>query len=446
MLFTKWRENKMTILLTPLLAVAILLGAEHGDDLRRVVLAEHVPDGIPAVSDIREVTQGPRHHFFGYYGMSPWDATGRYLFCLETDFADRLPEATDRATLVLIDLESGQQRDLASTAAWNFQQGALGHWLGTAPDRLIIYNDREGDNLHAVVLDVHSGARRTLPHPLAAVSPDGKHVASLNYARLRDMRPGYGYAGVADPFGDALHPDQDGLYLMDADSGDTRLIATMDQVFRLTPPPEKYRGEKMWFNHVVFSRDSERVFFLARYRNPVGPLVTAAFTVGVDGSDLRCVIPYEWGASHFDWGPDRQMCVTSRYEAGPKWLHVLFRDGAQEYRPLLPEYLQQDGHCHFSPDGHWMVTDSYPTGPNRMQRLILVNLASEQAAEVAAFHQPAEFVRDWRCDLHPRWSKDGKQICIDSTHNGTRQVYILSLGDLTTDSLNPALETTGVEP
>ena len=39
----------------------------------------------------KPITQGPKHHFFGYYGVCPWDATGRYVLCLESDFHERPP-------------------------------------------------------------------------------------------------------------------------------------------------------------------------------------------------------------------------------------------------------------------------------------------------------------------------------------------------------------------
>ncbi|TSA45654.1 hypothetical protein D4R51_01410 [bacterium] len=40
---------------------------------------------------------------------------------------------------------------------------------------------------------------------------------------------------------------------------------------------------------------------------------------------------------------------------------------------------------------------------------------------------------DWdlsglRADLHPRWNRDGTEICFDSVHDGSRQVYVVDVG------------------
>ena len=47
--------------------------------------------------DAVAVTQPPRHHFFGYYGIDCWNATGEYIVCLETDFHERPPGPDDEA-------------------------------------------------------------------------------------------------------------------------------------------------------------------------------------------------------------------------------------------------------------------------------------------------------------------------------------------------------------
>ena len=412
-----------------ILMCMMLAGASISADAPTMEILEVAGD-LPHVRAVEAVTAGPKHHFFGYYGINPWDASGDHLLCLETEFGDRAVGPEDTAALMLVNLATWATQPVAVTHAWNFQQGCLAHWLPSAPDRKIIYNDRLDGALKSVILDVVSGERRELPRPVAAVSHDGKLAASINYARLATTRPGYGYVGVADPWAKEAQPKDDGLYVMDLDTAEVKLIASIERVFQATPVPEPYRGKPMWLNHVVFSRDDGRIFFLGRFQPDIpGPLVTAAFTINPDGSDLRCVLPYRWGASHFDWLDDRRLVVVSRYREGPKWLHVFFENGAplESYTALVPEVLQSDGHCHFSQDGRYMLTDSYPSGANRMQRLYIMERATSQIAEVARFHQPPNYKGEYRCDLHPRWSRDNRRICIDSTHDGTRQVYMVEL-------------------
>ena len=216
---------------------------------------------------------------------------------------------------------------------------------------------------------------------------------------------------------------------MDVNTGDTKLVVDLDTVYKLQAVPEDYKNEKLWFNHVVFSRDGKRIFFLARLELNGMNRITAAFTVGLDGSDLRCVLPYEWGASHFDWLDGEHMVVTSKYEAGKKWYHVFLKDGAamDTYIVLAGEHMQVDGHCHFSYDGKWMVTDSYPSGDARYRGLYLYNMETESFAMMMQLHEPRNFRGMWRCDLHPRWSAAGDQILLDSSHDGTRQLLMVNL-------------------
>jgi len=391
-------------------------------------VASDTPPGFPKVKGIRQVTQGPTHHFFGYYGIFPWDPSGRYLACLESDFADRLVEADDKARICLIDLETGQLRHLTETTSWNFQQGAMVHWLSASPRRFI-FNDRVDGNVVGIVYDVDSGQRRALDRPVAAVARNGKTAISLSFDRLRITRPGYGYAGGEDPYADDPHPAGDGLYLIDVETGKAKLIISLDQAFRAEPVPPDSEKNLLWFNHVLYSQDDQRIFFLARIHDADDKRQSAAFTSNLDGADLRCVLPYSWGASHYDWGAGRKLLMTSKFQAELPWRHVLFTDGdpREKYVALEHEEFKRDGHCHFSPNGKWIVTDSYPR-QDRMQTLHLMNVQTKEVALLAKFLEPPKYKGDWRCDLHPRWSRDSTQICIDSTHDGTRQVYIVELG------------------
>jgi hypothetical protein len=409
-------------------SILVVLGSVSSvAQVERMVVLGETPPGFPTVAGVRQITHGPKAHFFGYYGMPPWDPTGRYLVCLESDFDDRLVAPGEKATILLVDLEKDSTVPLAQTSAWNFQQGAMLHWLNA---REIIFNDRVEEELRGVVLNVFTKERRVLPRAIAAMSLDGRQAACLSFARLAHTRPGYGYVGAVDPYKEESHPKEEGLHVMDVATGESRMVVSLDQIYHLEPVPEDYRENVMWMNHVIFSRDGERLFFLGRFKpKKPGPLVTAAFTVNTDGTDLRCILPYAWGASHFDWGKGREMVVTSRFQEGKNWLHVFFEDGMalEDYTTLAADKITNDGHCHFSYDGKWMVSDSYPKGPERMRSLYLIETATGASTELARFHEPKKYRADWRCDLHPRWSRDNSKICIDSTNQGIRQLFVVDL-------------------
>ncbi len=155
------------------------------------------------------------------------------------------------------------------------------------------------------------------------------------------------------------------------------------------------------------------------------------FTVGVDGSGLREVIPFGKGVSHFEWRNDREIMATFRFLPDSKAKqHVLFTDGKQDYRHVGEGFLVGDGHCSFAPDEEWMVTDENVSA-QLQKRLLLYNVRTRQGAVLAAFPMRSrEFMTgDLRRDLHPRWNRSGTAICFDALETGTysRQLHIAEL-------------------
>ena len=154
-------------------------------------------DEFPSYSPPRPITSGPKEHLFAsYYAINAWSADGRYAMVLETDIKNRLPTEADVAVLGVVDTQDDNRfLPLTETRCWNFQEATMAHWLGTAPQTQFIFNDLVDGKFVAVIFDMTTKARRVVPYPVSAVSPDGKWAVSINYARLRLTRPDYGYGG-----------------------------------------------------------------------------------------------------------------------------------------------------------------------------------------------------------------------------------------------------------
>lgn len=381
---------------------------------------------FPEISGPVQITDNNKEHLFAsYYGITSFDRTERYVTVLETDIKFKLPEETKPATLGLVDLTTNRFIPLTQTRAWNFQQGCMAHWLATSPDSLIIFNDfREGKYV-SVIMNVHTRKEiKIIPHPVSAVSPSGKEALSLNFSRLRLTRPDYGYGGGGqDAKEDIQLPPDDGLFIVDLETGESRLLVSLEQVKDLIPPLAE--GSIAWFNHTLFSRKGSKIFWLSRQMDN-NTRITTSLTVNRDGTDLRRCFPDNWAGSHFDWLNDDELMITANWE-GKQYAHVLFTVGKQDYKRLGNGLLDYDGHGTFSPDQRWMVTDSYPSGGMREQKIYLMDMKTEAVLPLGRYVQPPEFTGFWRCDIHCRWSPSGKMIGFNSTHTGSRQVYIFRL-------------------
>ncbi|WP_430933700.1 right-handed parallel beta-helix repeat-containing protein [Saccharicrinis sp. 156] len=380
---------------------------------------------FPKISKPIQITKNGKEHLFAsYYGINSFSHNQKYVTVLETDINDRIPDENDEAVLGLVNIETKEFKPIAKTRAWNFQQGCMAHWLATSPDSLIIYNDLRESKYVSIILNVHTKEEvKVIDRPISAVSPHGKEAISINFSRLSITRKDYGYGGEGqDPRKDVQLPDNDGLFLVDLETGNSKLIVTIDDVKDII---HKFNEDDLvYFNHTLVSRNGDKIFWLAR-TSPSWK--TTALTCNIDGSDMKRSFPDGWGGSHFDWLNDDELMITAKYE-GKQHAHILYTVGQNDYKRLGKGLLDYDGHGTFSPDGKWMITDTYPL-KNREQKIYLMDMDTEIVMPIARFIQPKEFKSGWRCDIHCRCSPKGDMVGFNSTHTGSRQVYLMKLKD-----------------
>ncbi len=388
------------------------------------------------------LTPEPGNYTFGYYDRCPWDATQHLHLALRIPHQDHLPEPGELASVGVVDREARVFHELAQTRAWCHQQGAMTLWLKQAPGTFI-YNDfvQEGDEWRPIAR-IHSldrGAIGQLDVPIYTISNNGRWGVSLNFGRI--PRRGYSYALAPLPrTKPAPDLDDDGLFLVDMVTGTARLIASYRQMIERHPYPYDLSAQDpgiyMWLNHAIFNSDSSRVMVLFRtapQMEPPVPWRTHMFTMALGGSDLRCSLSdiyWRGGAiSHQVWGRTPGEILVDADWCGRGHEYIVFDESHHPFQAhRISVGMGPAGHLNFSPDGHWMAADTYPDAEG-VQRLALVNVATGEIAEVGRFrHQTPGATGDVRCDLHPRWSADGRYLTVDTIHDGERKIYMLEVG------------------
>jgi len=90
-----------------------------------------------------------------------------------------------------------------------------------------------------------------------------------------------------------------------------------------------------------------------------------------------------------------------------------------------------NGHNTYLPhtDGQWVLNDCYPDR-ERMQIPYLYHVPTDRRVDLGRFPSPPAYTGEWRCDTHPRASRSGRLVCIDSPHEQGRQMYLLDVAGL----------------
>lgn len=387
---------------------------------------------IKSEGNITRISPDDKAHeyFFGYYDKSPWDITDRYMLCMRANntWSDVSPKET--ADILLVDTEKKEDdknrvKKIAETKAWNVQQSCMLQWLGPDYCSRVLYNDYRDGKYVSVILTLATMEEKVIPAPVYSVSADGKFALTLDFSRLYNLRPGYGYYNVPEKTKGVALPNATAIWKIDLETGEVTALLKYTDFANFQPRPEmKEEGSVHKVNHIMLSPNGKR--FMVLYRWFCGQRkYTRLVTCNVDGTDMY-VLSDDDMVSHCFWKNDSEiLAFENKHNGGPGY--YLMKDKTQDYTHCWPQF-SNDGHPSYSPDGSLIVTDSYP---NRA-RVASINLMDgdetrKENKTIARVFAPFKYDNDTRCDLHPRWNHAGDKICFDSIFEGHRGLYVVDV-------------------
>ncbi len=414
---------------------------------------------------VRRVGSGVKHHFFGYYNKTNWHRTGRYLLANEVDWMDKVLAPGLTASVGYFDLEAAGMpyRAVDRTGAWNWQMGCQLQWLDGLPGRHLIYNTRTTDRssvypgFGSAIFDADSGTKRALPLPIYVVAPDSTYALCVNYRRLYVTHKTIGYSEADPPPPPEKAPAEDGIRRMDLASGEARLLVSYRDLTRFHHRASMDKALH-WVSHIEINPASSRVLFLHRWTERVEDetcFLHRLITMNPDGTEMRLLecsdhpLPQladsfdpnavgtydyeksEYQISHPLWQDDGHIIVWGPH-AGSIHYHLYTDLPEPKVDVIGRDVLTENGHMTFSPvDTNWLLSDTYPDSKTNERLLILYDLKRGVRHDLGSFYTDPALSKENRCDLHPRWSRDGRTVCIDSVHEHERQMYLVDVSAIT---------------
>ncbi len=361
-------------------------------------------------------------HFFGFHDKTPWSVDNRFLLSHKYFDPLRLPGPDDQVALGYF--ESPDYRDfheLGTAVTWNWQMGSMLQWVGDTDS--IIYNDFIDGQHKARIIDRQGSVQALIDRPVAAVSITGRWALSHSFIRLQKFARAYSYSNGDELSATDPIPADDGLFLLDLSNGEIRMLFSIADIANY--PGSKIRdGYYHYFTHPLFSPDGERFIFFHRWVATNGQTWTRMFSSDLAGNKLH-LFDTSGVVTHTAW-QDECHILAYALKADVGDHYYLFKDCSDEYEIIGSDSFKSDGHPQFSPVNNEFITDTYPDRFRR-QTLIKYNLDRNQREDLLQIRSPFKYSGDQRCDLHPRWNRDGTAISFDSSHTGTRSHCILKL-------------------
>lgn len=387
-----------------------------------------------------------------FHDTSPISPSGRYIALFRLPFDDRYPKEGEAGQVVLVDLQTGEQKDVAQSYGWEMQVGANVQW--GASDHELFFNqvDTSTWDVFTVKYDPLSGESVNIKGSTFMVSQNGKKIVSHNLINSVYAQSGY---GVIVP--EYLRTrnrglsDNDGIFVTEISAGETKLIASIKRIFDEAVPSigefdpsmfEIYGFKAMWNPQMT------RIMTCLIIK-PIegGKRKVAVVTMKPDGSDIRTAInteQYAKGGHHMAWMPDGERFSMNLEVDGDKEgleLITVKYDGSE----LTEVFASGSGHPSFNPSGApFIITDAYRHETRFAKKdgyvpLRLLNVATGKEWVLAQVKIPDVEDSSFRLDPHPTWDRSGRYVIFNSYEDGSRGVYIADLKEVIEDYKNIGL-------
>jgi hypothetical protein len=381
------------------------------------------PNRFISAKPVEAVSHTDRESFFGYYDKSPESPGGGFtLFQTSVSSTRNEPSCVAPVSVILKNKSTGEEREIATSQAYNWQQGTRLQWID---EQRFVFNDfcAETGSYRGMVFDTKGTLVLELTFPVYDVYYD-KYALTVKYERLHALRPDYGYR-CHDTEIDLNDTRNDGVFFGDLAGNKARLLISLEELIDLRQATTM-NSARHKVNHIMIAPSGDRFMFIHRWIAKNGKRYDRLVVADKDGSNLKIVADDEM-VSHCCWYGDDTIIGFMRHSSCNNGFYRI-DVGSGEVR-LLSDKLRHLDDGHPSCFGSRMVFDSYPDR-SRMKHLYIYDIEADTLEEIGEFYESLRFFEQTRCDLHPKWGTDGRSIFIDSVHDGRRRLYEIGTGSV----------------
>jgi len=289
----------------------------------------------------------------------------------------------------------------------------------------IIFNYVKNNTLISGLYNVENKSIKDLKYPVQEVSFLKNILFSIDYKKLENINRDYGYNLSKKNKQEFVN----GIVAYDYKKQKILFNLKLEKIIKNSKNKNLVSNNDYEINHIHHCPYSESIVFIFRNRK-IGANDELFFYNYK--TDIIKLIYSGKLMSHYCWIEKDKIFAYMQYNNINGFYEISFKNKISITQEILPNisFNDNDGHPSLSPNKKWIVYDTYPNKARKSSLYLIKNQMNRKKILIGTFYSPMKYYGYKRCDLHPRWSPDGKFISFDSVHEGTRKTYLMDISKL----------------
>tara|TARA_Y100000746_G_scaffold219130_1_gene216294 strand:- start:242 stop:1513 length:1272 start_codon:yes stop_codon:yes gene_type:complete len=398
-------------------------------------------------------------HSVGFHDIRPFNQSNNNLVLLHRYPLNTLGfKKKDNITIEICiwDISKNTVEKIDETNAWSWEQGSRLQWIN---EKELVYNIRYSGKLKSCIYNIEKKTKKILKNTIYSINKN-KNFLHINFERLWRLWRSYGYYTPVDLKNYEKQPVDDGVFICDINDK-KRIILSINDAVKLCNLENLQKD--FFLCHPTFNPSGNKFVSLLRFFNDTGALISYFICTDIENNSSQVLAREQ--VSHFEWINDEQLVVWCR-NLNPKLTklrlnsfierkiisnikkilnlttssfkskilstnyYLIDLQKSKTITKLNDNLLKEDGHPQVSPNKRYLITDTYANN-KKYQKLLLYDFKKNDVHNLGEFKLDDYLSKEGlKYDLHPRWDNTGSLICIDSSHQGSRQTYILNIEKL----------------
>ena len=394
------------------ISTKITLTKRYLKSIPKIVMKKNIIKNDSLVEKVETYKLKNKNVFCGYYDLNP--VQGNKI--LVHSVAKNANTKKDFAEIGYFEIDTKNYKYVTTTKAWCWQQGSRLRWGNKEND--IYYNDIQNDEFCLVKYNIDSKSKDiVVPYSIYDINKEFTYGISINFSRLQELRPGYGYTNIN---GEKLEKIQsnDGIFLVNLKNKERKLLISLEELAKTVDQELNYYH---YLNHISFSPDSKKIMFFHLWNDKsFFQWRTQLCIINIDGTGFK-ILENDDIVSHYAWRSNEELLITGKTKNMEDFYRI-YEVSNNVKHDLEDKHLYKDGHP-IIVDNNLFYSDTYPD-ENCMQQLFKYDIKNKEYSKILEVYSHPLLNGEKRCDLHPKLINKN-YIAIDTTYEKKKREVIL---------------------